>query len=960
MSCGIVCKAGLLKYVPVAILIALFCGVVHAQSNTGTVYGKVSDKQGLPVVGATVTLRNTDLATARTVLSDAAGEFSISGLVPGAYTVESQKKSLTLRHPIRLTVGLGSSTQVAIELNIPVVKQGTSVSARAPNSEGNTTTPPINEGEASISSFFAGTVVTYLPNRDRQVNDFNQLAENSHESEDGSGTVVDGQRTNALLTQMDGVSANDPLLGGLSGIQDGAFVVPQTVVREFQMVSSGQDAGAGQTNGGLVSVATKEGSNKLHGEAFYTARPATLSSADAFGNGLDNFQNVFGASEGGALRKDKSFFYAGFEKDYLRAPSFTLFEPQAPGIAVPAMLASLQSQILENDSPLGIFGRVDQVLNGSNTLNAELAYTRIHSTNVGDGSSRSIAVSANTASVSGQSVWSRLGLTTVTGPHSVNQAVGSWSDDHRDRAPNSTAPEFVINGFGVLGGDALGAHLYTSRQLELSDVLSMSRGTSLLTIGATFDNDPAYEQREENLNGRFDYNSLTAYINNVPRRFQQTFITGNVRYNAAVNQFALYANGHLQLRKNLTLTAGLRWAAQWNPQPSQTNASITQTQKIPSDLTQWQPRVGLAWKAGKSTVVRISSGLYTATTPATYLHRVFADNGIQTVTADSYFDPQLLTLTAATTSSPHSLAAPPAGLTTPAALVEGIDPRFRNPRSFQSAVSVDQTLSPKLTLRGGYLHSETWRLERALDENLNPPTFNASGVPVFPTARPITGVGRLLVNQSGAHSDYNSVSISAISQISRRTQLTVNYTISKTRDDDSYDNPYGIQSAVDLYNLPAEHAYSSLDMRNVVNVGAIFNLPVGLKLNPMFVAHSGAPYTALIGFDTQNDANDFNDRTIVNGAEAPRNLYRQPAFSNADVRIVKDFTLKGQGHHLDLFMDVFNVLGASNRNFGPDQISLFGTAAAPVYSGGQALFAPGGTRVGGPREFQFTARLVGF
>jgi len=216
------------------------------------------------------------------------------------------------------------------------------------------------------------------------------------------------------------------------------------------------------------------------------------------------------------------------------------------------------------------------------------------------------------------------------------------------------------------------------------------------------------------------------------------------------------------------------------------------------------------------------------------------------------------------------------------------------------------------------------------------------------------------VNQSAAHSDYNSLSFSALSQISRRSQLTINYTLSNTRDDNSNDNLYGIQSTLDPFDPKLERAYSSLDTRNVVNVSAIFNLPVGFKLNPMFEAHSGAPYTGLIGFDMQNDANDFNERAIVNGAETPRNLYREPVFSDADLRLVKDFTLKGQGHHLDLFMDVFNVLGASNRNFGPDQISLFGTPAAPVFTAGQALFAPGSTRVGGPREFQFTARLVGF
>lgn len=940
--------------------LALLCGMARAQSNTASVYGKVSDKQGLPVSGATITLRNSDLSTARTITSNAVGEFSVSGLVPGAYTVEAEKKPLMLRRPIRLTIGLGSSTQITIELNIPVVKQGTTVTARGQASEGNTTTPPINESEASISTFFAGTVITYLPNRDRQVGQFDQLAENAHESDDGIGTVVDGQRTNALLTQVDGVSANDPLLGGQSGAQIGTFFLPQTVVREFQMVTSGPGAEVGQTSAGLVNVATKEGSNKLHGEAFYTARPATLSSADAFGSSLDNFQSVFGASEGGAIRKDKSFFYAGFENDYLHAPTYTLFEPQAPDIVVPGTLGALQGQIIERDTPLSLFGRVDQILNKENSLNAEIAFDRIRSSNVNDGSSRSIAVLANSASISGQSLWSRLGLMTVTGPHSFNQALASWSEYHENRSPNSTVPEFVINGFGVLGGDGLGPLLYTSGQLQLTDGFSVSHGASLFAVGGTFDDDPAYEQREENLNGRFDYNSLTAYVNNSPRRFQQTFGTGNTRYSASVRQFALYSDGRVQLRPGLTLTAGLRWATQWNPHPSSANAAISQTQAIPSDLTQWQPRVGMAWKAGKNTVLRVSSGLYAAPTPADIFHRVFADNGRQTVVADSYFDPQLLTLTGATTSSPHALSAPPSGLSTPSALIEGIDQHFRNPRSFQAAASVDQTLSVKLILRGSYLHAATWRLQRTLDENLNPPVVNASGVPVFPATRPITGVGRLLVNQSTAHSDYNGLNLSVISQISRRSQITVNYILSETRDDDTESAPYGIQSAVDPFNLKRERAYSSLDERHVLNVAGIFNLPLGLKLNPMVSVHSGAPYTALIGFDTQNDANDFNDRAILNNSETPRNLFREPYFADADARLVKDFTLKGQGHHLDLFMDVFNVLGTSNRNFGADQASLYGTTAAPVFSAGQALFAPGSARVGGPREFQFTARLVGF
>jgi hypothetical protein len=938
--------------------------LLRAQTNTASIYGNASDAQGLAVPGATITVRSSDLSSARSTTTDARGRFSFNGLVPGAYVVEARGEGLVLQRPIHLTLGLGSSTQVEVQLGVASVRQSTTVNASPATSEGNTIAPPINESEPSISTFFAGTVVTYLPNRDRDVSQFGQLASNAHEGPEGSDVIVAGQRADSFLTEVDGVDLSSPLFGGTGdaglGSADRSFSLPQTVVREFQIVSSGVSAEVGQTNAGFINVATKEGSNKAHGEAFYTGRPATLSSDDAFGHSLDNFQGTYGGSVGGPIRKDRTFYYTGFEQDFLHAPTFAEFEPQPTSVVIPTALTQMQGQIVERDTPLSWFGRIDQVLNAANTLNVELALDRIRAKNLGDGLSRSIAVVSNSSSLSGQSLFSRVGLTTVLSPRSINQALVSWSSDHRNTTPNSTAPEIFINGFGVLGGNALGPHLFTSQQFELADDLSINHGTSLFTFGGSFNNDPAYEQREENLNGRFDYNSLTDYLDNFPRRFQQTLITGDTRYSASVRELALYANAHLELHTGLALTAGLRWAAQINPQPPQPNPAIAQTHTIPNDLLEWQPRLGLAWQPVAKTVVRLSSGLYTAPTPATIFHRVFADNGLQTIVADSYFDPQLLALTNAFTASPHALSAPPAGLSTPEALVEGIDPKFRNPTSFQISASVDQTLSPKLTLRSGYLHASTWDLPVPLDKNLYPPTINSAGEPIFPLLRPIAGVGRLLVNQSSAHSSYDGLSVSAISQISRRSQFTLNYTLSRTYDDNSSLGPYSIESTLNPFDLSDERAYSNLDLRNVLNVSAIFNLPAGFKLNPLLLVHSAQPYTPIIGFDTQNDANDFNDRAIINGVESPRNIFRGPAFSDTDLRIVKDFTLKGTGHHLDLFMDVFNLLGASNRNFGAEQVSFYGTTTDPVYSAGQALFAPGATRLGGPREIQFTARLVAF
>lgn len=947
------CLTGLhIFFVTALLTLALF-----AQSNTGSIVGHVADPVGRPVAGASVVVENTDLSSTRTTLSDAHGDFRVAGLVPGALTVQAKAPGLASRRPVRVTLGLGSTVHVELALRVPAVSQSATVSARRDTAEGNTLAPPVDKDEASVSSFFAGQTVTYLPNRDRDYTQFGQLGAGMTDDASGEGTIVAGQRSTGIITQVDGVSFNDPLEGGRRGAGDGTFFLPQTVVREFQIVRSGITAEIGSTNAGLINVATKEGSNRVRGEAFVTSRPVWATSADAFGHKLENRQNAFGASYGGPIRHDRLFYYAGFEQDFLLAPYYAQFEGQASGAAVPSALGVLQGQIVQKNAPGSVSARLDEVVNERNTFNVLIVANRVRGSNIGDGSTRSITDFDHADALSGQSVWGKASLATVANSRSLNQAVVSWGTDHRNLSPNSTAPEQIINGFGTLGGDSLGPHVYTSDQLQLRDALSIVRGGASLDVGGGFAYSPAYEQQEANLNGRFDYDSLADYLADAPRRYQQTFATGDTRYRGSVRGLEMFANGKVPLGRKLTLTAGLRWNGQWNPQPQHPNAAITQTQQIPSDLTQWQPRVGLAWNPLSRTTVRISSGLYDAPTPATNFHRVDVDNGLQTVVADSYFDPQILALVAGGT---QALAAPPAGLTTPAALVVGIDPAFRNPRSVQLAGTVEQEIKPQFKVSAGYLHNSTWRLQRRLDENLSPPVADASGLPIFSVTRPDPGIGRLLVNQSSAHSNYDGLLLSAVSQIGRRSQLTVNYTLSQTHDDDSGSGPYGIDDALDPFDLHLERAYSAQDIRQVLNVSAIFNLPLGLKCNPIFLERSGRPYTPIIGFDTQHDANDWNDRALIDGETAARNSMRQPAFSDLDLRVVKDFTLKGVGRHLDLFMDVFNLAGAGNRDFGLDGVSLYGTSASPVESAGQPLYAPDGTKVGGPREVQFTARLVGF
>lgn len=904
-----------------------------------------------------MTVRSADFASTRKLTTSDAGGFTATMLNPGAYLVDVKAPGFTLKKPARVMVGVGSSVQLTIKLGVAAASENVTVTGHGPMLEGNTLPPAVNKETPQVSNSIAGLTVTYLPNRDRDFTEFTQLAPGAQPAPNDSGVIFVGQRPIDFSAAVDGFDFTDPLNGGQRGSEDGSLFFPQTVVREFQIVHAGATAEVGGTNAGFVNVVTKEGSNKYHGEAFFIGRPSWTAS-DAFGHTLDNAQNEFGGSIGGPIKKDKAYFYVGAEQDFLNIPFWTQFEPQPPGTVIPASLAALQRQTVGASDPTSVFARTDFLLNQANTLSLAFNFNRVNATNINT-SSRSIAPADNAAALTGDSYWVRGNLTTIFGSDKVNQFLAQWAQDQRALTPNSTGPEFIINGFGILGGNALANQAYTSNINRYSDDFAITRGGMVLHVGVDFGYDPATLRQEANLNGQFDFNSLADYLAGDPRRYQQTFYTGDPYYDGAVREFGLYADLKLPLTSKLTATAGLRWDGQWNPQPSHPNPAISATTYIPNDLSQWQPRLGLAWNPASNTVVRLSAGLYDAPTPADIFQRAFTDNALNTVVADSYFDPQILPLV---TSGGNytSLAAPPVGLTTPAALVVGISPNFRNPRSFQVAGSVEQQLTPKINFTAGYVHNSTWDLQVLLNQNLFPPTYDPSGLPIFPATRPDPNVGQLLINQSSAHSSYDGMLLTANFQLPHRSQISANYTLSRARDDDSNYGPFPLMSVLNPFNLAADAAYSNFDVRNSFNLSAITNLPLGFKFNPILFARSGLPYTPIIGFDTQGDANDWNDRAILNGLAAQRNSLRQPSFFDLDIRFVKDIPLRGEGHHLDLFMDIFNVTNASNTNFGPYAISVFGTPSSPIYSAGQAFFAPNTNQFGSVRQVQFTARITAF
>jgi len=934
-----------------ALLFTCLLGVgAAAQSASGSaaVEGTITDANGAVVAGAKVAVRNLETGLERTATTDVRGNFSVPVLPVGRYEVKAQADGFSeAKRDVLLTVG--ETAPVNFKLTAAGVSAQVTVSAGA---------EAIDAEDSATATTLTRRSVQDLPIRGRNFTEFVQLTPAIVQESDRFGLIISGQRSINSNVAIDGADFNDPVQGNQRGGNESVFFFPQTAVREFQVVRSGASAEVGRTGAGFVNVVTKSGTNDWHGEAFYFNRNRQLTSADAFDRKLDNAQNQFGGSVGGPLQRDRAFFFIGAEQNFLRVPFVVQFQPQAAGVTVPADLLALTGEQHGTNNPTAVFARADLMLSQQNSLNVQYTSARLRGENFNFDSPQLDAAATNNFLRTTDSHGGKVGLVTVFTPGLINEFRAQIATDFRNETPNTLLPQISITGFGTIGGDVGRPRRFESTRYELTDNASLTSSAHRLRFGFDYNLNRVAQQRESNIQGRYDFTSLANYLARRISRYRQTISTLNadaLTFRGHQNELAFYAQDKVALRRDLTLSAGLRWEGQWNPQPTNPNPALPQTARIPNDLAQWQPRLALAWdvRGQGSRVIRLSAGLFDARTPANLFQRVFTDNGTNALAVDSRTDAQILNFV----PFPNPLASFPPGIKVPVQRVFGFEPHFRNPRSFQTAATIEQRLGQDFVVSLGYVHNSTWNLQRRLDRNLFPPTSDATGLPIFPKTRPNPNFAQIEINESSAHSRYDAAILTATRRLSRRFQFQANYTLAYNRDDDSNERNFSRETALDPFNLHLENTWSKQDVRHNFNLNGLVDLPYGFTLSGILFARSAFPFTPVIGSDQQNDANDDNDRAIIGGRVAGRNSLRQPKFFNLDLRLLKAFRF-GESRHLDFTAEFFNVTRALNKNFGNDSISVYGTPAAPVVTAGQPLFAPSTARFGGPRQLQLGLRFV--
>jgi hypothetical protein len=735
-----------------------------------------------------------------------------------------------------------------------------------------------------------------------------------------------------------------------------------------------------------------------------------MTSPDAFGNDLStNAQNQFGGSLGGPIKKDRLFFFGAVEKNMVTVPYTVKFDTPTGNLALPADIAALQGAVDQMNNPLVAFGRLDFQIDQANSLNVQYTYAAQHGLNFGgvSGGTTNAAATNNTLLYrASQGV--KAGLSTVLSPTLVNDLRGQYAYDNRTQKPNAGLAEIAINDLGTLGGSKNGVYIYNATRYQLLDTVSWNRGRHTIKFGVDLNFNPQQQQRETNYGGVYTFTTLSDYLaalgGNASKinRFQQTVpVSGHQGfYDQMQKDLSAFFTDSIRLRRDLTLTAGLRWDGQVNPQPPP-NAAHPINGQIPNDFKMWQPRLGLAWNIGNkgTTVLRLSSGLFDARTPGYLMQRVFTDDGVSTLVVDSNVDKSVLNYL----KVPYALTSIPASVQTASVgAIYAFDPNFQNPRSGQVAIALEQQIDHATMLTIGFTHNSTWSLQRRNDTNLFAPTVQSNGNPVYPAydsggvlvaasgfnpvtfapifidsktgrtfspkvARPDPMVGQINVNMSTGHSSYSGLQINLQRRMSHRLMFAFNYTHSYSRDDDSNERDFNRQTALNTYNLNLDAAPSKNDIRHSGNLSAMYDLGRGFTLSTLLFARTGSPVKSVTGVDLQNDGNTVNDRPIIDGQIVGRNVLRQPGFFDWDMRLLKSFKF-GERMRLDFSIEGFNLTRSSNKRFNGDGETSFNNAQATsnprtgyYYSGNSAgipTTATGTDFFGGARQGQIGARFV--
>jgi hypothetical protein len=830
--------------------------------SAATLTGRVTDSNGAAIVRAKVDANNIDTNLTFSTVTNDEGLFVIPNLPPGRYRIFVQKDGFTtiIRSNVILHVqdiiSLSFSMQpgsviqsMTIEGGAPLIQKESATVGTVVDRQFVENLPLNGRSFQSLIALTPGVVLTKT-----SFGEQGQFSVNGQRS-NANYFTVDGVSANAGVSS--GISLVQSAGGALPAFSAAGgtnSLVSVDAMQEFKIQTSTFAPEFGRTPGGQVSIITRSGTNDFRGSLFDYFRNDALDANDWFANSSRLAkpalrQNDFGGVLGGPLIKNQTFFFFSYEGLRLRLPiaAVTL----VPSVASRQLTSTQRRPFLDaypipngrvftdgtaefnasysNPSNLNATSvRIDHILSEKLALFGRYNYSPSDTTQRGT-SNRSLNtltdVRSNTQTLT-------IGLTQTITPAISNEIRTNYTksegvnflriDDFGGAAPPSdsllfpsfTGPQeslFSLSIFGV-GDFFRGKNAENlQRQINLVDNLSVVAGNHQLKFGIDYrlllpiSGPRTYTQSVE-------FSGLTGALGAISGNAQNVRVIASETVPLEFTNVSVYAQDTWKRSSRLTLTYGLRWDV--NPAPKGRNGKDLFTFEnldnpaalrlaprgaplYETTYSNFAPRVGLAYQLsstqGKETVLRGGFG-------------IFYDLGSGSLGGSSNAFPYTTNKTLMNTPFPltQEQAAPlPFILSIPTSGSAFVAVRnLRLPRTYQSSIALEQSLSPNQTLTATYVAAVGRRLLRA--ENIRTP----SGFFINLT-------------RNTATSDYHALQFQFRRRLSRRVQALASYTWAHSIDIASNDSfPAGGPS-----NLNINRGSSDFDVRHAFNAAMTYDLP---------------------------------------------------------------------------------------------------------------------------------------
>ena len=587
------------------LVLSMIAGPPLSAQTTSTIEGTVTDRQGLVISGAEVIVTANTLGLNRKTTTDANGNYQISALPAGIYTLTLSHTGFSSQILRDLEITLNRTFRFNLSLEVGTVQQTIEVSAEIPllettaSSEGSTITP---------------TQIVNMPLNGRDYLDLLQLVpgvaiNRQEDSLSDNAKPVLGERSNNTGFLIDGLSNQNEVSGGP------ASQFNQDTIAEFQVLTTGYEAEFGHASGGVVNVITKSGTNSTHGLASAYHRNSALDSSDIPNSGHVPYllRWDYDVAAGGAMIRDKAFWFGSAEVIHENRQLNFVPPPNTP-----QFLLNSEESYNEptTDREVRAFTKFDQIL-GNHHITEQMNYTNVH-VNSTNPLSAYTALPSTRTNLGDRNLL--LGFSDIvtfgnsSSPFTLNLR-GQYRDEptltspaHPQAGPNTLFNLFSSYTTGGIFGDqgefSYGAALTPSTLDQKYGIFGASLAKTInrhtLKFGWDFE-----RTHVDGVEANLQFNQLFAteadyeQFGPVDAGFFLLFTSGGLtpqdnQIKLRNNYTGLWVQDDWKVLPSLTINGGVRWDY---------DSAFNKANNV-------SPRIGFAWLASPKTVVRGSFGLF--------------------------------------------------------------------------------------------------------------------------------------------------------------------------------------------------------------------------------------------------------------------------------------------------------------------------------------------------------------